>query len=313
MLSLANPQKYYQLFLAQGVGMGLGSGLLLVPAMSVQSHHWRKRRSLAMGFVMTGERLIRLIPIMLNQLIHGRTGFAWGVRATAFLTLGLLVIANCIMTTRLPSAKQRPNDKPASLGAVVTDIPYMIALTGMFLVLWGLFFPYFYLQLWVSRHGLSNTLAFYTIAILNAGSILGRTLPNMIADQYGQVNVFVPVAFITGILVLAMFGVTSTGAVIVFSILYGFFSGGSLSLMPPGAASMSKSVNEIGSVALVKIIAALGTDIMSRLRIGFLCFFTSFALLTGTPIVGALYDVDYHWFRPIMCVLVRLSSSLAHL
>jgi len=282
MLSLANPQKYYQLFLAQGVGMGLGSGLLLVPAMSVQSHHWRKRRSLAMGFVMTGERLIRLIPIMLNQLIHGRTGFAWGVRATAFLTLGLLVIANCIMTTRLPSAKQRPNDKPASLGAVVTDIPYMIALTGMFLVLWGLFFPYFYLQLWVSRHGLSNTLAFYTIAILNAGSILGRTLPNMIADQYGQVNVFVPVAFITGILVLAMFGVTSTGAVIVFSILYGFFSGGSLSLMPPGAASMSKSVNEIG------------------LRIGFLCFFTSFALLTGTPIVGALYDVDYHWFRPII-------------
>ena len=39
MLSLADTSKYYQLLLSQGIGMGLGGGLVLVPAVSVQAHH----------------------------------------------------------------------------------------------------------------------------------------------------------------------------------------------------------------------------------------------------------------------------------
>lgn len=54
MLSLADPRQYYQLFLSQGVGMGLGAGLMFVPALSVQTHYWRKRRALAMGIVLSG-------------------------------------------------------------------------------------------------------------------------------------------------------------------------------------------------------------------------------------------------------------------
>ena len=55
MLSLADPTKYYQLILAQGIGMGIGSGLMFVPTMSVQAHHWRVFRARAMGVVMAGE------------------------------------------------------------------------------------------------------------------------------------------------------------------------------------------------------------------------------------------------------------------
>lgn len=47
----------------------------------------------------------------------------------------------------------------------------------------------------------------------------------MIADRVGLFNVAVPVSFITGALIFVMFGATSTGAVIIFAILYGFFSG----------------------------------------------------------------------------------------
>ena len=54
MLSIADTTQYYQLLLAQGISSGLGSGLLLVPALSVQSHHWRKKRALAMGIVLMG-------------------------------------------------------------------------------------------------------------------------------------------------------------------------------------------------------------------------------------------------------------------
>lgn len=63
------------------------------------------------------------------------------------------------------------------------------------------------------------------VAILNASSIFGRTVLNAFAADVGLFNLLLPVNAIMGILVFAMFGVTNTGAVIVFCILYGFFTG----------------------------------------------------------------------------------------
>lgn len=54
MLSLAQHHQYYQVFLAQGIGMGIGMGLMFLPAISVTSHYFRRRRTIAMGFVIAG-------------------------------------------------------------------------------------------------------------------------------------------------------------------------------------------------------------------------------------------------------------------
>jgi hypothetical protein len=54
MLSLVQPHHYYQNLLSQGVGMGLGMGLIFLPSLTVTSHYFRTRRSLAMGVVIAG-------------------------------------------------------------------------------------------------------------------------------------------------------------------------------------------------------------------------------------------------------------------
>jgi len=54
MLSLCHMDKFYQLYLAQGLGMGIGAGLLYVPSVAIQAHHWRTHRSFAMGIVASG-------------------------------------------------------------------------------------------------------------------------------------------------------------------------------------------------------------------------------------------------------------------
>lgn len=54
MVSLAHHDKYYQIYLSQGLGIGIGAGMLYVPAMAIQAHHWRARRALAMGIVVAG-------------------------------------------------------------------------------------------------------------------------------------------------------------------------------------------------------------------------------------------------------------------
>ena len=66
-----------------------------------------------------------IFPIMLNQLFKGSAGFAWGVRASAFVVLGLLVLTNLLMTTN-PAVHTQGKPKP-DLRGILTDAPYMIA------------------------------------------------------------------------------------------------------------------------------------------------------------------------------------------
>jgi MFS family permease len=46
--------EFWQLVLAQGLGAGLGGGILFLPAISVISHYCTRRRALAIGVVVTG-------------------------------------------------------------------------------------------------------------------------------------------------------------------------------------------------------------------------------------------------------------------
>ncbi len=64
---------------------------------------------------------------MINRLFNGKTGFAWGVRAVSFLDLGLLVLANIIMKTRLPP---RSNGSPMDVKGILKDVTFWICLVG---------------------------------------------------------------------------------------------------------------------------------------------------------------------------------------
>ncbi|CAE6526141.1 unnamed protein product, partial [Rhizoctonia solani] len=186
------------------------------------------------------------------------------------------------MRTRLPPKSKRPPTPPPDFKAIMSDPTYLAAITGAFLVMMGLFLPIFYIQLFAIVHGIDETLAFYSLAILNAASIFGRTIPNFVADKFGPFNLLIPCSAISGALIFAMFGIKSAGALIVFSILYGFFSGAYVSLISPVFISLANGFHEIG------------------IRMGLAFAIVGFAALTGTPIAGALLGRELTWWRPIV-------------
>lgn len=297
MLSLAKPQQYYQYFLAQGVGMGTGMGLMFLPAVSVTSHYFRARRSLAMGIVVAGSSIGAVIhPIILNNTFGRPDGFAWGVRYTAFLDAGLLIAANVLMKTRLPPKPSKLRPKQVLKEFFTSDKPYILYAAGSFLVVWGLYVPFFYLQLFTALHGVSSVLVTYSISIMNVSSIFGRIVPNLLADRYGVFNIMIPSTMITAGLVFALLGATTTAGTVVFGILYGFFSGAFVSLASPAAASFSTKpdMSDVG------------------LRVGVIATVMGFASLTGNPIAGALLSPPhYTWWRPLLfSTLVMLSGCL---
>jgi MFS family permease len=282
MLSITK-DKFYQIFLTQGLGQGLGTGLLFVPATSVISHWFKLRRAYALGFVIAGSSLGGVIfPIMLNNLII-RVGYASAVRATGYLILGCLVISNLTIVPRLPPMKDRPVElqlpKP-DIKKIMLHRPYWFALAGGFFCTWGFFLPFFYLQIYAESKGIAQHLAFYSLSILNAASIFGRVLPNFVADKIGSYNMLIPMSTATGILIYAWLAVHDAAGLIVFAILYGFFSGAFISLLPSILMTLAFNVGEIG------------------VRVGIAYFVYSFAALTGTPIAGALLGTgEPQWWR----------------
>lgn len=69
-----------------------------------------------------------MYPIMLNNLFHGSAGFAWGVRASGFLTLGVLAAANYLMSANIPEDESKPPQ--AKICDIIRDIPFMITVCG---------------------------------------------------------------------------------------------------------------------------------------------------------------------------------------
>ncbi|KAF9235614.1 hypothetical protein BU15DRAFT_64709 [Melanogaster broomeanus] len=91
-LSFAKPGQFYQIFLSQGIGSGIAAGLVFVPSSTVLSHHFDKHLGTVMATVTSGTSPGGAVhPIMLTNAIHGRLGFANGVRARR---VSLLVILN---------------------------------------------------------------------------------------------------------------------------------------------------------------------------------------------------------------------------
>ncbi|KAK1218845.1 hypothetical protein PQX77_018461 [Marasmius sp. AFHP31] len=248
MLSLAQPGKYYQIFLSQGLGMGIGLGLIFVPSVGIMVHHFKKRKGLASGVALSGASVGSIIfPIMLNNLIPS-VGFAQAVRATAYIVLGTLIIGNCLMRTRLPPRRKRRNQTPPpDIRSFLKDPPYMFAVLGALIASLGFYFPVIYLQLYSVTHSVDRNLAFYSLAILNGASAIGRVLGNYLADIYGAFNIQVPCTVAIGALVWAVLGVNDSGSLIAVSILYGIFSGAWLALAFACFSSLSSGPEEVGA------------------------------------------------------------------
>jgi len=292
-LSLTQLGQYYQVFLCQSLGMGIGQGMLFLPALTIVGHHFRRLRSLAMGIVITGASGGGIVfPIMLNRLGQ-RMPFPNAIRATCGVVVGLLFIANCIMRTRLLPKRQRPPLLTPDIHAIVRDTTYLISIAGAVLVCLGLFFPYFYMQLYAVKMGVDPNLAFHILAILNAGSVVGRLLPTFLADRLGVYNIILTTLYSSAVLLFTIFRIDTSAGIVVMTSLYGFMSGAYVSLVPSLLSQLSTHSGEIG------------------IRMGFAFSIVGVAMLVGNPIIGALlgHNSNYQWSRAIVFSGICVTSG----
>lgn len=235
---------YWQVILAQGVCIGLGNGLLFVPSVAILPQYFTTHKALANGLAASGSSFGGIIyPIVLRQL-YPKIGFPWATRVMGFIALATAGFSFLIMRPRIvPKQKRHLTDL-----AAFKEPPYLLFCIGMFFGFVGFYSPVYYLSTYAISKGITDeNLGFYLLPILNAASIAGRIVPNILTDKVGPLNVLIPASLVTGILAFGWIGITSVPGIIIFAILYGFFSGGFVSLPPVAIITLSPDLRKIGT------------------------------------------------------------------
>ena len=176
------------------------------------------------------------------------------------------------------------------------DMKYLLSCLGFFIGFLGLYVFYYYIEAYAVEvaHTESN-LAFYLLAILNAGSLFGRLIPNYAAGAIGPLNVQIIFGLLSGILSFCLLAIKTTTGVVAFTCIYGFVSGPFVSLPIPVVTSVSEDKT------------ALGT------RLGMSFAFIGLGVLIGEPGAGAILGggANKDWTGLIVWSGVMLCASSA--
>jgi predicted permease len=81
---------------------------------------------------------------MLNKLFES-VGFARGVQYTGCVVTGLMILA-LILVRPKGGVRQSKDQAPVAIKSFFKEPPYLLMITGVFLVALGLFFPIFFIQ-----------------------------------------------------------------------------------------------------------------------------------------------------------------------
>ncbi|EIN12195.1 MFS general substrate transporter [Punctularia strigosozonata HHB-11173 SS5] len=293
--------QYYQLILGQGFLFGLGTGMIFYPSLAAVSTHFSRRRATALGIAISGSSAGGVVfPLINSHLLH-----ATNARTTALVSAGittaccivvLLTVRKCETSTVTPTAaavipspassddaekKEEGGGEAPHRRWAPCDVslrratPFFWLTVGSVFTCFGIFIPNIYIVDYANALSFSPSLVSAVLPALNAGSVLGRILPALLADSLGRYTLLAPSALLSGLACLVLWLTARTVAgVLAFAIAYGFCSGAFTALVTPCVAQIS----EPGQVAT---------------RLGILYSILSIPALTGGPLAGALIR-DHH-------------------
>ncbi|KAI1826631.1 major facilitator superfamily domain-containing protein [Xylaria intraflava] len=269
-LSLAT--TYWQIFLAQSLAVGLGSGLVYVPLLAFISTLFpESTRPLAIGFSSLGGSVGNIIyTFMLRELLPS-IGFPWTVRA---MVLTNIVSTGLALVILLPYRPSQASNRRSVLDLHALREPNFLLFSIAYFLSWVavLAGPVYTATYATIALGESRSFGLECLVYMCIGSAIGRTLPMLVAYRFGSIQVYVTGTISMAAILFAWMAVYDAAGLVTFALLFGIVFG--IVVTAPSAA--------VSHPSLSPDIKSIGT------RLGMLCLFGAFGALIGTPIFGAL-------------------------
>ncbi|KAI0025890.1 putative MFS monocarboxylate transporter [Xylariomycetidae sp. FL0641] len=295
MLSLSS--RYYQLFLAEAVAVGLGAGATFTPSLTAAAARLPdpKVRALAMGLMACGSSVGGIVYALMFRYLEPSIGFPWAVRSIAFLMLGTYLVAFLVLAgdAQKPPAVRRLFDV-----STLTDGPWMGLCATAMVTSAAYYIPFLYLPIITETKvpGTGQGTVLDLLAVLNGTSAIGRLLAGVMAAIIGPTETCFLFLILGAIILFSWIAVGTLAGTIGWTVFWGAVSGVAVSV--PGAFIP----------LFCPSIAVMGT------RGGMFWLFIGLGMLIGAPIGGAIYNPKQGegglWRLQVFAGVMELAGAL---
>ena len=230
-ISASFAREIWQLYLSQGLLVGLGQGFVYIPSIAILSQWFTKKRSLANGISAAGSGIGGLIFSFAASALISSISLAWSLRITAVITASMNVAATLLIRNR---------NKVICPPQRGFDMLLLRRYDVLLLLMWGFISMLGYMTLLYSLSdfahsiGLDYTQAASVAAYLNLGTAVGRPLIGICSDRFGRMEVAGILTFLCGVSCFAIWlPATSYGVTVLFALISGAILGVYWVVCPP--------------------------------------------------------------------------------
>lgn len=262
---LAQCSKYWHFMLCMGVLGGISSAIITTVSIAVLSHWFNQRRGFTSGICMGGSSAGgAIIPLILRKLFP-KYGWTWSIRVVGFIALGCYSVGIALVKGRLLQSSRSGGGgggRKSTIDLRAFRSPRLCFLAAaVFSFEFIIFGCAALLPTYVRYAGLSSDVQFFSLTVLNSMSFLGRVVPGLAADLVGRFNILLTLVTLTLIIMATVwlpFGTRDQATLYAVVGIFGFGSGGWLSLAPVCAGQLCRTEDYGRFYGTIYSVAAFG-------------------------------------------------------
>lgn len=268
----------WHLYLTHGLLAGFGYCLAFISAVSVVGQWFTTRRGFAVGLAVSGSGLGQFVMSIVTQILIQQEGWRMAIRYLALISIVGLTICSLLIRRFTPTSRgQRVESSYKMFLNWQFSTLYVAALFSSL----GMVMPITHLLRYALLHGVSRSNAVLLLSWMGIASAAGRVSLGFAADRAGKLSMLFLCTLGGTVTTFSWLACLDYDSLVAFAVLFGFFAGGLISLMPAVTADLF-GVNNLASV------------------IGLLYTSTAVGNLLSAPIGGYLFAVHHNYDLPIV-------------
>ncbi|MDR6502740.1 MFS family permease [Burkholderia ambifaria] len=304
-----------QVYVAYGLGVGLGVGCAYVPAVGAVQRWFVRRRGFASGLAVAGIGVgtLAMPPLASALIAHVGWRGAYFTLAAIAVVLGAgmsLLIENDPRGRGLLPDGDAAGDGGRNTGAsvagaaattvhagatvreAVTSRPFASLYAACLVCSFGVFVPFVHLVPYALDHGVAPSTAVLLLGAIGVGSTAGRFFLGGLADRFGRRASLLAMFAGMAVALVAWAGAGTVATLAAFALVFGVFYGGWVAVLP------AVVMDYFGGRNVSAIIGILYTSV-------------AFGTLIGPAAAGFIYDAGGGYLVPILASAVANAIAFA--
>jgi MFS family permease len=282
-----------EVYVAYGLGVGLGVGCAYAPVLGAVQRWFVKRRGFASGLAVSGIGIGTLVMPPCASLLIEHLGWR-----SAYIILGsvTVVVGAGMALLIVDDPRDRglnPDGEPAPAGGqpasqqgfsvrdAIASRRFIALYSACVVSSFSLFVPFVHLVPYALDHGMPQVTAVLLLGAIGVGSTAGRFFLGGVADRMGRQNSIVAMFAGMGLASVVWLCSTEFWGLAAFAFAYGVFYGGMVAILPAVVMDYFGGRNVSG------IIGALYTSV-------------AFGTLVGPSAAGFAFDLSDSYTLPIV-------------